>query len=1465
MTQRLCTNLALAFGLGLLVAGCGDDDHSGNQEEVGGAAGQGNEPAVSQPLALESTSGCAIDADCAAGRYCFQSQCSYECEEDDDCEGEETCSERGQCLASPEASEEDEPVPVVEDYEPSVTVLNSPQTVFHVPAGLTQVELTLELSDALPEAGLAYTIDRSDEESPDGKVQRALGDDNEVTIPIPVGLADPARGEESQLVNVTVATGLGAYRVALVPAKPVSGSYSGEAKVNVFGNTGLPLALQVVTQPDNVSLEDAEQAWLILPAATDSLFSPIEAYQGAPAFVSAELTYDDDIVKGWVATTEYEYRLGDDAMLTAEPGQILRTLRFEIQPMDGELLTGKFSDRWKGFYDARSADGVLDFVDVVFEGELELSRVGDTMSSADVPEPLQLELPTPSLLPAPATDLCTSAAFFPEEPVTLDEVEYGCAGIASRSDFQRATADEQGACALAAASRALSGTTTGAAIAAFLDENVEDPGGQSFAEFMEDCAEGTNGACVPTDEVLCSRQLLSHAFYNQRDDSPLTRQLIVAYQDVTREAFLGRQLAAFKIDSDTRLTWLKTTDYPAIVTNAVQDLVAQLLSDWESGVLDAHMGVLGGYFDPSGLAVMSRTATGNALDARRRLLGEMIQGWRGAMDALVVASNRYNELFQDAEQRAEKSAGIRERMLDLYLMAGILTNLTRDAGTGYQATAFGAGFSELMRSVDKLSLSFDDLVFARDAEVVVSTSLDPTSTNETILSELQADAESQIEKAAESVQTVLSQAQAEALNETQLQNRMGNEINDLRDELVGLCGLPVGCTTEDFRSEPECEVRVASGRCGFSVEREGGELRGFSQGQQSVSEAGRALLSTADAAQAVGIAAEEERAHAAKLTLEYATLEALAKNVEDGNKKRLDGVEDLQDLLDDQSVWEEQGLEDLRESLADRMDKRQEQIDRMQTNISAWNQIRTDGDASDLGQLTEASWRRELAEGLRTGAETIKDFGEATAEAFPKVAGSANDATSGARAGALFVSAIVVAGMRAGSIVADVAASNIEVDLENQRAMRESQLANLAEVADRADAITDKDMEELEGQLEIAQAENDSEIGDLQAAYDVAKAQRDAELVYADDLQELQDRRTAYKQMLEDHVGLQLRVDRSKLGVERSIADYLGIVQRAELLNARLGDLQAQRADVTQLIGSPGVVFASANRLQQAENRLQRAKEQLMDWLVALEYFAVRPFIDQRLQILLARNPYQLEEIAAEMARLQRSCGGAANDDSAVLSIREELLGVTLPVEDMVAEEELSPEQRFRELLEQGYVPIDKRVRYTTDESVGDLLKDQGRVLSATFDIRLDNFANLASTCNAKVASIDVQLVGDVGEGRPTVTLLYDGSSQLRSCQPGISEYVDLIGRERTGFGEITTLRVPGRSISPVATVNEWKDPEEQTGNVSLAGLPLASQYTVLIDTEIGENPELDWDNLEDIKLRVHYQYSDVFAEGQCE
>ena len=319
------------------------------------------------------------------------------------------------------------------------------------------------------------------------------------------------------------------------------------------------------------------------------------------------------------------------------------------------------------------------------------------------------------------------------------------------------------------------------------------------------------------------------------------------------------------------------------------------------------------------------------------------------------------------------------------------------------------------------------------------------------------------------------------------------------------------------------------------------------------------------------------------------------------------------------------------------------------------------------------------------------------------------------------------------------------------------------------------------------------------------------------------------------------------------------MVQRARLTEGRLRSLEVQQAELNTLLGSPAVVFGWANRLTQAENRLERAKSAMTEWLVAIEYLAVRPFIDQRIQILLARNTFQLEDIAEELDRLQMSCGGATNTTNVRVSVRDDLLGIGRGILEGNGVE-LDAAARFRAILANAVVPIDKRVRYTSDGDVGDLVRSRD-VQAATFDISLTDFANLEATCNAKVASVSIELVGaDLGTGRPTVSLLYDGASSVRSCQPNINTIVESIGRDATTFGSITTFRTAGRSISPVAGINE-----AGSSNATLQGLPLASQYTVLIDQEIGENASINWDALQDIVLHIEYVAQDVFPIGQCQ
>ncbi len=657
-------------------------------------------------------------------------------------------------------------------------------------------------------------------------------------------------------------------------------------------------------------------------------------------------------------------------------------------------------------------------------------------------------------------------------------------------------------------------------------------------------------------------------------------------------------------------------------------------------------------------------------------------------------------------------------------------------------------------------------------------------------------------------------------------------------------------------------MRTGAGRCGFLVDHETGEVHDFDAGAQSVSEAGSRLLGFRGALVAYHRAQEELRAHNASAGLALAATEAFSAYLQEAHLARLTTIDQMNAAIARRQEDRNTELGALLRSIEDRNTLRRESLTGWESDIANWSAIRVAGINTSFNMLQGSAAMDSTASFLFNGAEVAEGLGEALAEGLPQTVGTSNDVTSGARMAVLLSSLAVSAGMRNAGVAVELSAQLLEINAQKKQALAEAEVARLQEEGDLGGAVTEADVAQLAEKAELAAAKSATEEAALRELLAMVEKTAEAELAFKRDLSELNDRQTQQWQLLEQGAGLELQVTQAEMGLAIALQEYLKVAQRSELRLGRLQDLERQRAEINSIVGSPTAVFAWANRLEQAERRLQGAKNKLFDWLVALEYLAVRPFLDQRVQILLARNTYQLEAIASEIERLQGKCGGPVSRQTSELSLRDDLLGLTLAMTDPVTGTTLSPEQRLRQLLERGYVPIDKRVRYTSDSSIGGLLASRS-VLAASFDVRLNDFANLAAACNAKAFAISVQLVGkDLGSGQPTVSILYDGSSELRSCQPGLEEYLDAMGRESTSFGALTRLHAPGRSVSPVAGINEF--PSGST-NVSLSGLPLASQYTLLIDPQLGENGKVDWSKLEDVRIKLEYSYQDLFPAGQCQ
>lgn len=1422
----------------------------------------------SSVLSLNSAAGCLLDEDCQAGLFCFQNRCTFECAADAPCGLGERCSPRGRCLSTRKEAQVwkgTDTTPVAWDEEdaaaapgvmPTVTVVEAPPQEVQVPAGAPFVTVKLKTSAPVADGAVLYRV-ALEGSSGTPQSQRAVGSD-EFTFTLPTGTAGTLDATPT-VQRATIVTSVGGFAIALVPRIGVDGLYAGDVSIREFGGSAVPLRFGLRVVPSDATFESATSRFLILPASPQDLFSPVPST--TEQWVERPLEWDAQS-EVWFARFAAPYQVPGASQFSGS--DVVRTLRLELARNENGRFFGAVADRWLGLFATRTADGVPTPGSVGLTGQLTASRVQPLPAAARMAVQGSTMATAPSISAPRALTACSTSVYAGLVAGTGGLTDAGvatgpCPGMTTPATFTAAASPDKAACALALADKALTGPSTAAQVRAFLDENTPNPGGLSFGQFLEKCA-ARDGFCVPTPEVLCAEQLLAHAYQTQGSELMQAGALLERYQRVARESYLGRQLAAFQVDTTTRLEWLRTSEAPLFLASELRAYNEDILNRWKTQVLDAHFDVLRSQFAPSGLEVLGRQPTdATAMSVRGQMLLEQAQTWQGAMESLQIATQRWNSLYQDTVNRDRTAQLVRTRMFDLYLSAAVLTQLNRAAGATANSSIFGSGFAALMRSLEELSLPFNALIFMRDAEVVVSRSVDPSSSSNTLLADREELARRAVLDAQDSVDRVLADAHASEVNAQVLTDRMITQAEELRSELVQVCGLPRGCTPADFAARPECAVTTELGKCGFVRDPLSGQTETIDSiaAQPSVSEAGQAVLAWRQALLEKQIAEEEFRANQERAQIELESAEAFAKKIEEWDAQRRNVNGEVQALLDEMTTLK---LEDMAveiDGLRAMQSRRVAAYRVQEASVKNWASIRYKGVDSDMKKMISINAMQQTSAWLTRTANEVDHLAQTTADGFPKAVGLSNDVSAPGRLIIGMAAYGATAALRAVSTGLETAAAGVELSLAEDRARREAKLEELADLAALDAQQTENDLAQMTTNLRVHALQTEAAVASREALIDALRRNLELDLARDRDLVELRDRRDKVKLRLADAAGLRARVLRAEVVASRHLLEYFQVVQRAQLLQGRYAALSSRLDNLTELIASPSVIFAFANRLARAESRVDRARGLLYDWLVALEYYAVRPFIDQRLAILLARNPSQLEAIANELVRLQGACGGIVNTGVAELSLRDDLLQVGFDTETQTAP------QRFREILARGNVPIDTQVRYSSDERVGDLIKSR-KVLAATFTLRLEDFANLPLTCNAKVASVDVQLVGEgLGRARPTVSLLYDGTSTLRSCQPNIEDLVGALAPGSSSFGALTRFRTQGRSVSPLASLNTFGAAD--SANRGLEGLPLASTYTVLIDPEAGENKNIDWTRLDDVKLKLTWAYQDLFPVGQCQ
>ena len=1399
-----------------------------------------------RPLELQGATACGIDADCDPGAFCFLGSCSVQCETGAECDSG-ACDTRGRCTESTnKAANGDLPAGPPNSRIAGLELINKPAVEILVTPGEEFITVTFETSEsATPQGGLSYRVESSADDSLARRVQTSNGGTTH-TVVIPTGAANPAF--VGDLVDVNIVTPIGTIPLVLKSVLTVAGLYEGTLKLDGLG-TEIPLNFGIDGDMGALGT-GVSNAFLVVPSGASAMFGPVAASQlpavNATQELRAPLTYDSAI-GAWVATFSNAYDIpSDQAFGTLAATQVKRELRYELQVEVDRTISGSLSDRWFGFYDVAQADGSKMVSETITGGTFRIAKSGTQPATNDTNFVAFANTPNPQLQNFSLSTACA----------TLADATDGCA---ARTTFEGALACSDAVGGGAVATRTLTEVVAGLLAGGLTDD------GKTFKEFLAGCADGSVAACVPTRAQTCGIELQAVAFGLAPGGYSLDKErLWDGFGDLLLEVTGGPQLGAFFVDTESRRDWLENANYgsTAITSAAAAQLNAQLMDDYVTKVLGPNIEALRTYLKPSSFAFLSRVPdSADSIDQRDRLLIAMVGSWTATADALSLAAQRWNEVYRLDGERRIKANQVAGYLGEMYRAAVIIIGLHQEAGKAAEAAAVAAGLNTLLLRYEALTNTFNELLFARDGELAISSSLDPEQASRGVLAQRHEAALEAVDDASTKVDTLLQTLLSNDIRNADLFTRLDNAVNESQKRLVELCGQPEGCDVlrPGDAANPLCDTSWEAGVCGFKqskgllTNRNPRSIQGF-ESAASPSEAGMAIQEIGAAATAVTKTAEAKAAFMRSTIQQAETATAFLASA---NQWHADNEAD-------NAAIDARFEADIA-ALDSAYTAREETIRANIKDRKIRNALSRAAFAVNVSKVTIEKFREMTASSTalvnEVKTEAVEGAGE-TLSATTEAASDCPDITVGlaTRVGAVKcavalggkISAAALAGAaRVGNAFGALQEFLAKVFRAGMAWWKETKAARnrLEDITNWRDSEIEFWVVELESLRDPqTQAAREAFIEHTRSATAASQAyDRDLE-EYQRQMDEVFDRTTELLDREQDWLDRQNDLLSAR-------THYYQIVEAARQERATLEMRRLQRQQIAQLVAGPQAVFFAANGLTEAERELDRAKRKMNDWLVALEYAAVRPFYDERMSILLARNTYQLRAIADRLTDLEGQCGGATNLQDGTVSLRDDLLKLTTSQVDPVSGQTLTPAQRFRQTANQSDIPAGQTMRYTVSQTA-DQVASNSALLVVNFTLGLTQFANLPFTCNAKVAGVALELVGTgLGAGQPVATLLYGGNSQTYSCQPGIDAYVQTFGQGDTTFGTTTSFVVEGRAASPVAGVNELG-----SSNVTFAGLPLAGDYTLIIDPAAPANQAINWANLDDIKVGLTYSYQDVFS-----
>ena len=1055
------------------------------------------------------------------------------------------------------------------------------------------------------------------------------------------------------------------------------------------------------------------------------------------------------------------------------------------------------------------------------------------------------------------------------------------------------------------------------------DDTSTVAGFATLNDFLDNCLLKDDNekktVCIQKPEVNCAADLSAFGFLNAKENAE-RENFMNQFHGLLRESYLGMQYAAYQQDIITRQKWLDTADAPKFMAKDIENAIADVLADWEVNVLNGHLGVMHKQFGQLPLEVLSNlTSSSDEISSERyTILSDYQQAWQSVSNAISVSLRRNNELLTKTTERTAKAAQFYPRLFDLYIAGIIESEINKNTGNTSLNGGYGNSFYDNLSSIKKLDQSFDALVYMRDAEIAVSNSLNKD--NDNVLSRRAEKAKSTLQTVTQKRDKVFKDYRDRKISQQTTSASLSNSIESQITEIVNICGLPAACRTTDIQkvmSRPECEPLALPFYCGFSLNSDSlpgrpgrkdvksakltasvdnasgkvvyldangnqvslNDIQDIQDGFDPVSalntgEAANAILAYRKALQHVDTTVADLQALKNKVAIARQTTEAYAKSIEEWYQKRIaltDNIKaDIESIKENLVGKDGNGgkLKSIKDKLDNHYNSLRDRYTEAQSDFNDWKETREQHFEKTKTYITNIEQLERLSYDIESSAEIVSKTISEAAE-INYIGGNRGDSES-IIAQASYTASMALHGIDAGQWSLLKAAATAKADqktmMERDKDLADAKWEYQQELDEEEAKVKDKQYEaeyvQSLNEFESAIAEADIQNEVLRSHIELLKEEFNREDTYARDCQALKKMRNEYKMLAQDLMTKSALVIEARMDADNALQHYLTLTQRAAMLKSQYDTSTERLAKINNLYTAPAVVFTYASDLEAVENKIELAKERIYDYLAALEYNAVRPFVDIRRAVYLARSPNDLDAILEQLENVSDNCGGKINnvdDDHAIIVSTREMMGITADFKNMTMKD------RFHYVISAGNVPIKSLTRYTVDITGKELLSSGHDLKSGTFELTIRDFANLQATCNAKIAGFAFKIVGEnlikenAGEQvHPTMTMFYNGKSTLTSCQPDISEVVAELGNS-TAYGKYSTFNIEQTKISPNAGINDW-------GNIdmTLEQYPLASSYTVLIDSEIGENSKINWDNVEDIQIKVLYTYENVRTTNKC-